>query len=217
MSAPATGRWLIVPRISTGTRRLTIGLGRWLGGTDLQGWARARGVAGRIFGTGMFAWFLGGMGWALGTPPWAVVPLWLGAAMVASYRDQRDATEDVAEELSPVDFLALVHDVARGGNVHLTAIAARIAEATGLEVDVLARCRAAGIKTKAVRVPDADPVVTTGIHKRDLPPLPRSSGGNAKGALTSNNNSNNTTTEQIGGGAGWINRHGPSTRQEAHR
>lgn len=217
MSTSATGRWLIVPRIGTGTRRLAVGLGRWLAGTDLDGWARARGVAARILGTGLFAWFLGGMGWALGTPPWAVVPLWLGAAMAASYRDQRDATDADDKGLTPGAFLALVHDVARGGNVHLTAIGARLLEDTGRDVDVLALCRAAGIRTKAVRVPGADPAVTTGIHKRDLPPLPRSNGDSPEGALTSNNNSNNTTTVQIGGGAAWINRHGPSTRQEAKR
>jgi hypothetical protein len=215
VSTPATGRWLIVPRISTGTRRLALGLGRWLAATDLKKWARARGVLGRFLGTGFIAWFLGGMLWALGTPPWAVVPLWLGAAMAASYRDQRDAAE-TDKEFNQAAFIELLHDVAAGGNVHLTAVRAQLLKETGKDWDVLALCRAAGITTKAVRVTGADPAVTTGIHRTDLPPLPRGSSGTPEGVLTSNNNSNNATAEEVSEGVVIVHT-GPSIRQEARR
>jgi hypothetical protein len=223
MSAPTAARWLIVPRITTGTRRLAAGLGRWLAATDLKGWTRFRGVLGRLTGTAFIAWFLGGMLWAMGTPPWAMVPVWLGCALFASYREQRDADDEraakQAEEIDPVAFAELLHDVARGGNVHLTAIRAQLAEETGRDWDVLALCRAAGIRTRPVRVPGAAPAVTTGIHKTDLPPLPRVDGGAPGGVVSAghaaNNNSNNTTVEAIGGGAAWLIKHGPSPRQEA--
>lgn len=219
MSA-AVGRWLIVPRIATGTRRLALRLGHWHTGHQLKGSARVRAVLARVLGSGLVTWFVGGMLWALGTPPWAIVPIWLGAALAASYRDATDTTDE-PEGYGTAEFIELVHDVARGGNVHLTAIKAQLVEETGRDWDVLALCREAGITTKAVRVPGADPVVTTGIHKRDLPPLPPSSSGTPDGVVAAgqpaNNNSNNARIREIGGGAAVVIHTGPSNHQEARR
>lgn len=226
MSAPATGRWIIVPRITTGTRRMGTGLRRWLAGHGLKGAARARGVAGRIVGTLFIAWFLGGMLWALGTPPWAVVPLWLIAALVASYRDAADATTAKAgptQAIPPEAFVELLHDLAQGGNVHLAKVREQLTAETGRPWTAQAvtdLCRAAGIPTKQVRVPGATPAVTTGVHRADIPPLPHASSGapgNGVGAGHDANNNTNTTVEPIGGGAAVIVKHGPSTRQDTRR
>jgi hypothetical protein len=126
--------------------------------------------------------------------------------------------DDDEEQLLDADLLAdVIHAVARGGNVHLTAIARRLHAETGRHSDVLAACRASGIRTRPVRVAGADPAVTTGIHRTDLPPLPHVEHAPVdvvSAGHTDNNNSNNPTTTPIGQGA-WITSHGPATRQEA--
>lgn len=125
---------------------------------------------------------------------------------------------DDEEQLLDADLLAdTIHAVARGGNVHLTAIRAQLREETGRVWDVLAACRAHGIRTRPVRVPGADPAVTTGIHRTDLPPLPRAEStpvGVVSAGHPDNNNTNNTTVEPIGEGGRLI-KHGPARRQEA--
>ncbi len=127
--------------------------------------------------------------------------------------------QDDDEQLLDADLLAdTIHAVARGGNVHLTAIGARLQAETGQHWDVLAACRAHGIRTRPVRVPDADPPVTTGIHRTDLPPLPRA--GSAPVGVVSaghpdNNNSDNTLTVEAIGEPGRLIKHHPAARQEA--
>jgi hypothetical protein len=222
MSA-TTGRWLIVPRIAAGTRRLAVQLGRWHTGRPLTGWARARAVLARALGGAAVTWFIGGMLYALGTPPWAIVPIWLGTALAASYRD---ATDKPAEaELTAEAFAELLHDLAAGGNVHLNRVREQLAEETGRPwsgPDVRALCDAAGIRVRdGVRVPGATPAVTTGIHRDDLPPLPQSSSSTPVAVVGAgqhaNNNTNTPQVEEIGGGAAVIVKTGPSNRQEARR
>lgn len=132
-----------------------------------------------------------------------------------------DADEDNDEQLLDTDLLAdVIHAVARGGNVHLTSIGKRLHAETGQHWDVLTACRAAGIRTRPVRVAEADPPVTTGIHRTDLPPLPRF-GSPPEGVVSAghpdNNTNNNTLSiEEIGEGGRLI-KHGPTDRQEARR
>jgi hypothetical protein len=166
--------------------------------------------------------------------PWLAPILllaWLAAANAAAGpldEDDQDDDEPSDDEEEPIDsaaFVELVHDVARGGNVHLSTIRARLAEELPsydwTAGDVTALCEAAGIRTrKGVRVPGATPAVTTGIHHTDLPPLLSPASGPTPVDVVSagqrSNNNTNITTEDIGEG-GWINRLGPSIHQEARR
>lgn len=224
MSAPQAGRWLFVPRIATGTRRLAAQLSRWHTGHGLKGRARARAVLARWFGSLAVTWFVGGMLWALGTPPWAVVPAWATVAFIASYRDVQDAAETAGEPYGPAEFLELLHDLSGGGNLHLSRVREQLSEETERDwtaQDVTALCRAAGVPTRpGVRVPGAQPAVTTGIHRDDIPPLPRGGSGTPVGVVGAgqhpNNNTNTPTVEEIGGGAAVIVK-GASIRQEARR
>jgi hypothetical protein len=224
MSAPATGRWLIIPRIGTGTRRLATQLGRWHAGHGLGGRARVRAVLGRLVGALAVTWFIGGMLWALGTPPWAIVPMWLTAALTASYRDAQEAGEQAEEAFTTADFVELLHDLSRGANLHLSRVREQLAEETGRDwttQDVTALCRTAGVPTRpGVRVPGATPAVTTGIHRDDLPPLPRGSSGTPVGVVGAgqhpNNNTNTPTATEIAEGVVIVTT-GPSIHQEAHR
>jgi hypothetical protein len=133
--------------------------------------------------------------------------------------DEDDADGD--EQLLDADLLAdTIHAVANGGNVHLTAVRDRLHAETGQHWDVLAACRAHGIPTKPVRVAGADPAVTTGIHRTDLPPLPQplsTPGGVVSAGHPDNNNTNNGITVQEIGEPGRLIKHGPTASQEARR
>lgn len=224
MTAPIAGRWLFIPRIATGTRRLATQLGRWHAGSGLKGWARVRAILGRLVGALAVTWFIGGMLWALGTPPWAIVPAWLTAAITASYRDATDAGEQAKEAFPAADFVELLHDLSRGANLHLGRVREQLIEETGRDwtaQDVTALCRTAGVPTRpGVRVPGATPAVTTGIHRDDLPPLPQGSSGTPGGVVGAgqhpNNNTNKPTATEIAEGVVIVTT-GPSIRQEARR
>jgi len=172
---------------------------------------------------------------------WPVLALaWLAAATTAApvlevEDDQDDATEDVEDEddepsgdeqlLDADAFTELVHDVARGGNVHLSAVRARLAdELPGIDWSgpaVTALCDIAGIPVrKGVRVPGATPAVTTGIHRSDLPPLPDPNRAAPVGVVAAgqrdNNNTNSVSVERIGEGAALVKTR-PTQRQEIAR
>lgn len=156
--------------------------------------------------------------------PWltpAPAVLWFVAAGVAAPEDE---VEEDGEEFDPAVFLELVHDLAGGGNVHLVAVREQLAEETGREwsgPQARALCAAAGIPVRdGVRVPGARPAVTTGIHRDDLPPLPRPSSGSPVDDVAAGgdaNNNTNTRTEVGVDGAAWITRSGPSIRQGVRR
>jgi hypothetical protein len=219
------GRIIALDRLATGTGRLAAQFRAWASGKDLQRAERVRGVLGRTIGGGLSTAFVAGTVWALsrGVLMWGSCSLALVSAWVAGGRQH---AEDTPEEpaLDPGAFLELVHDVARGANVHLVTIREQLAAETErpwTPAEVRALCDAAGIRVRdGVRVPGAKPAVTTGIHRDDLPPLPRplsDAPGSDVAAGHDANNNTNITTEVIGEGAGLINRHGPSIRQEARR
>lgn len=86
MSAPTRGRWLVVARTAFGTRHLAHLLAHWITAPEVKGRGpRVRAVVGRVLSLTAVAWFLGGMLWALGMPPWGLVPVWLVSALAASY------------------------------------------------------------------------------------------------------------------------------------
>jgi hypothetical protein len=91
-----TGRWLFAARVGIGTRRLARQLAIWLAAADLAGRARAGTVLSRALGLVAVVWFVGGMLWALGTPPWAVVPIWLVWSLGASYQAEPAAEHSSA-------------------------------------------------------------------------------------------------------------------------
>ncbi|NJP42287.1 hypothetical protein [Actinacidiphila epipremni] len=220
-------------RIARGIDQLARSAAAWFAADDVDE-HRTRTALGRTLGGGIAAWVVGGVAYELGPVAWgsagalAVLSVLVAGApeTEAEDDDQDDAddepAEDDADDEPPLDFddfLDLIHDVAGGGNVHLTAIGAQLAAETGRQWDVLALCRAAGIRTRQVRVPGADPAVTTGIHRTDLPPLPQpdpAPGGVVAAGHTDNNNSDNTTKTAIGEG-GLLVKHGPVDRQEARR
>jgi hypothetical protein len=107
-----------------------------------------------------------------------VLLAWCGAALTAAGPAAEDdgqedgEPEDDGPPLDDAAFVELVHDVARGGNVHLNAIRERLAEELPdyewTAPDVTALCETAGIPTrKGVRVPGATPT-----SHRSPPPLP---------------------------------------------
>jgi hypothetical protein len=160
-----------------------------------------------------------------------VLLAWCGAALTAAGPAAEDdgqedgEPEDDGPPLDDAAFVELVHDVARGGNVHLNAIRLRLAEELPAyewtAPDVTALCETAGIPTrKGVRVPGAQPPVTTGIHHTDLPPLPSPTSDQTPvgvvGAGQHSNNNTNATVESIGEGAAMIVK-GPSIRQGVRR
>jgi hypothetical protein len=158
--------------------------------------------------------------------PWlapAPAVLWFVAASVAA-PEEDEGDEDGGEGFDPAVFLELVHDVAGGENVHLVAVREQLAEETGREwsgPQARALCAAAGIPVRdGVRVPGASPAVTTGIHRDDLPPLPRPSSGSPVDDVAAgedaNNNTNDTTVTEVGQAAVIVT-HGPSIRQAVRR
>jgi len=167
---------------------------------------------------------------AVALHPWlapVAALLWAGAANAAAPPEPEEDSEDGDEEetLDPEVFLELLHDLSRGGNVHLSAVRAQLAEEVpGVDWHgpaVAALCEAAGVRVRrGVRVPGATPAVTTGIHHADLPPLPHPTSGTPVGVVVAgqrdNNNTNTLITERIGEG-GLIIKNGPSTRQGVRR
>jgi hypothetical protein len=138
---------------------------------------------------------------------------WAAAAGTAAGTEQTDEPEDQDDEpaddeqlLDAETFAEIVHAAARGANVHLTAIRARLIEETGHDWDVLALCRTHGIPTKPVRVPGADPAVTTGIHRHNLPPLPRPlpAPGGVVAAGQPDNNNTGTPAQPYPDGVTWV-------------
>jgi hypothetical protein len=209
-----------VNRLATGTGVILRGLawaGEWQ--ETLGRWILAA-IAGSLALTGA----------ALHPWLWPVLALlWMGGANAAAGPDREEDDEQQEQGDAEIDqgatesldsdiLIEVVHDVARGNNVHLAAIRARLLEETHRDWDVL---RAAGIPTKPVRVAGADPAVTTGIHRTDLPPLSPAHGATHGDVVSAghhdNNNSNNTPTVEQIGQAGLIVKHAPSIRQEARR
>jgi hypothetical protein len=205
-------------RALRGCDHLLRGAAAWFTAADIEKHA-VRAAVGRAIGGALAGWFTGGLAYELGPIAWSASGLVLALSVWAA---GAPAVEDEEEQpdidgMDPAVFLELVHDVAAGGNVHLTAIGEQLREETGRSWDVLALCRAAGIPTKPVRVPGADPAVTTGIHRHDLPPLPHPLSEGAVGVVSAGEaDNNNTPTVTPIGQAGWINSYG-SIRQEARR
>lgn len=223
-------------RIARGIDQLARSAAAWLGAADVEE-HRTRAALGRALGGGIAAWVVGGVAYELGPIAWgsagalAVLSVLVAGAPETEPddEDQDDAddepTDDAGEGqdeqlLDAEDLAELLHHVAAGGNVHLTAIGQQLRAETGRDWDVLALCRTHGIPTRAVRVPHADPAVTTGIHRRDLPPLPQPLSATPVGVVAAgqhgNNNTNNVTVEAIGEGGRLIKR-GPARHQEARR
>ncbi|WP_329177836.1 hypothetical protein [Streptomyces sp. NBC_01477] len=224
----------------TRAARTRTGIRAWLGESTSQVDTVLRWVM--LAGAGWAAWTIGKI--TLGAGSHAVTGarwlMWPAAVTltVAAYRAggkapaadvQEEPEEESGEPTSPTEpepddadrLTVAIHDAARGGNVHLTAIAAKLAADTGRQWDVLALCRTHGIRTRPVRVPDADPAVTTGIHRMDLPPLPHPLSAPPVRVVAAgqadNNNTNRPSVESIGEGAAVIVKAGPAIRQGVRR
>lgn len=221
-------------RITHGIDQLVRSAAAWLAGADAEE-HRTRTALGRALGGGIAAWVVGGVAYELGPIAWgsagvlAGLSVWVaGAPEPTEDQDDEPGLDDRDDDGEPEDeqlldadlFADTIHAVARGGNVHLTAVARRLHAETGRHWDVLAACRAHGITTKPVRVAGADPAVTTGIHRTDLPPLPRDEHapvGVVSAGHPDNNNTNNEVTVEAIGEPGRLIKHRLSTRQEARR
>jgi hypothetical protein len=136
-----------------------------------------------------------------------------------------DAAEDVDQLRHADAFTELVRDLADGGNVHLISIRRQLAlELPGTDWSgpaVTALCDAAGIRVRpGVRVPGAQPAVTTGIHRDDIPPPPPTRSATPVGVVAAgqhpNTNNNTLSIEEIGEGGRLI-KHGPARHQEVRR
>lgn len=165
-------------RIGTGCAVIGRSCTAWLGAVEYEGRQRTGAIVGRAAGGVATGWFVGGITYAIGPWAWATAGALLAVSVWAAGRPGgTDEEEPADEKLSPAAFLELVHDVAQGGNVHLSAIREQLAEETETEWSgpaTRALCDAAGIRVRdGVRVPGARPPVTTGIHRDDLPPLPQ--------------------------------------------
>lgn len=189
--------------------------GCWLTAADVEE-RRVRAALGRALGGTLATGFVGGVAVALGPYAWSAGGVLLALSVWVAGAPDNDEEGAEADGLDPAEFLELIHDVADGGNVHLTAIGEQLFAETGRSWDVLALCRAAGIPTKPVRVAGADPAVTTGVHRYDLPPLPRPSSGPPVDVVSAGqaDNNNRPTVTPIGQAAVIV-KHGPSIRQEA--
>lgn len=228
MSATTTqakGRWLILDRLAAGCRALAAGGVAWAAARDVEA-KRGRASAGRVLGGAVSVAFVGGTLYALsrGVLLWGSVLLGLLSAWVAGGSEQpAQADAGQPDGYEPAVFLELLHDLARGANLHLVTVRDQLQQETGRPwsgPQARALCDAAGVRVRdGVRVPGARPAVTTGIHRDDLPPLPSPTSGVGGGVVgagqDANNNTNNGLTVEELGQAGVIVKHGPSTRQEA--
>lgn len=208
-------------RIGTGCAVIGRSCTAWLGAVEYEGRQRTGAVIGRAAGGVATGWFVGGIAYAIGPWAWATAGALLAASVWAAGRPGGgDEEEPAGEELSGAAFLELVHDVAQGGNVHLSAIREQLAEETETEWSgpaTRALCDAAGIRVRdGVRVPGARPPVTTGIHRDDLPPLPQPLSQRAVDDVAAghrDNTNTNTGVRYVGEG-GIIT---PDTMQGARR
>jgi hypothetical protein len=194
--------------------------GAWLTAADVEE-RRVRAALGRALGGSLATGFVGGVAVNLGPYAWSASGVVLALSVWVAGRPAADVDDEDIDSMDPGEFLELVHDVSAGGNVHLVEIRRQLALETDREwsgPQVRALCDAAGIPVRdGVRVRGAKPAVTTGIHRDDLPPLPRPSSEGAVGVVGAgqeSNNNTNITTEAIGQ-AGLLIKHGPSIRQEA--
>lgn len=210
-------------RIGTGCSKLGKSCTAWLTAGEYAGRERAGAVLGRITGGAAAGWFVGGMVYVAGPWGWSGTGAALCLSVWVAGRPGA-GEEDAPEGIDAAAFLELVHDVAQGANVHLSAIRAQLAEEFpgtdwhGPATRTL--CDAAGIPVRdGVRVPGAQPPVTTGIHRADLPPLPRPLSEGAVDDVAaghSDNNNTNTTTEEYAEGVTIVKVGGP-IRQEIRR
>lgn len=207
-------------RITHGCDHLGRSCAAWLGAMDIDE-GRTKAAVSRAIGGAAAGWFAGGMLYELGPIAWGASAVLLALAVWAAGGEAGEVDTD--EEFGPTELLELLHDLAGGGNLHLSAVREQLIEETGRDwtaQDVTALCRAADVPTRpGVRVPGAVPPVTTGIHRDDLPPLPRPTSDapvGVVGAGHGDNNNTNMTVEEVGQ-AGLIVKHGPPIRQEARR
>lgn len=191
----------------------------WLCAADVEE-HRVQAAVGRAIGGTLSAGFVGGVAYELGPYAWSAGGVLLALSVWVAGAPATEVDEGI-DGMGPGEFLELLHDLSAGRNLHLSAVREQLVEETGRDwnaQDVTALCRAAGVPTRpGVRVPGADPVVTTGIHRADLPPLPHPSSGAPVGVVGPGqdaNNNTNATVEEIGQ-AGLLIKHGPSIRQEA--
>ncbi|WP_435173272.1 hypothetical protein [Actinacidiphila sp. bgisy145] len=213
-------------RIVRGCDQLRRSCTAWLTATDLPAKERVPASIGRALGGIIAAGFTGGVAYELGPIAWATAGVLTALSVWVAGTPNPDNDEDQDDEVEPDDqepgsdeqlldvdaFTELVLDVACGANVHLRTIRMRLIEETErpwADHEVTALCRAAGIPTRpGVRVPGAQPAVTTGIHHTDLPPLPDPSpGAPVDGVAAGQHDNNNTNTphvERIGEGGAVI-------------
>lgn len=166
-------------------------------------------------------WFLFGTTSAIAVTAmalhWWLIPVavvgWcaLAAAAAESVPEEEgdEPDEDLGEEAEDEDepddeplldedaFRELLQDVAQGQNVHLSAVRAQLLEETGREwsgPQARALCEQAGIRVRdGVRVPGAQPPVTTGVHRDDLPLLPSPLGTPPVEVVSAGQHSNNNS------------------------
>lgn len=209
-------------RIGAGCGSLGTACRAWFTAGEYAGRERAGAVLGRIAGGAAATWFVGGLVYVAGPWGWSGTGALLCLSVWVAGRPGT-AGEEPPEEIDAAAFLELVHDVAQGANVHLSAIRAQLTEEfPGTDWHgpaARALCDAAGIRVRdGVRVPGARPPVTTGIHRADLPPLPRPLSEGAVGDVAAghgDNNNANTTSEEYSEGVTIV-KHGPSVRQHIH-
>lgn len=86
-------------------------------------------------------------------------------------RAERDEQDEEAEDVTPDEFVALLHQlIGTGSGVHLAQVAQHLTGDPSQTARVRNLCAAAGVAVAGgVRVPGR--AVSTGIRKRDLPPL----------------------------------------------
>jgi len=115
-------------------------------------------------------WLAGGTGaWCVAA--WRAKPD-KAAAAPADEQEPEELAEDGGQADDGTEFLALLHHLMPepSGRVHLAQIAEHLSGDPKLTGPVRELCGAAGIPITAVRVPGRGS--STGVYRRDLPPLP---------------------------------------------
>jgi hypothetical protein len=136
-------------------------------------WLLADGVGAallRVVGGVAAAAFVGGICLAA---PIVLAPVAAGWVLGAWHASRpQEESEEGGEDYAPAEFLALLHELlAETDRLHLAQIAADLYGAPDATGQVRDLCAAAGVViTRGVRVPGRG--VSTGIYRRDLPPLP---------------------------------------------